>query len=293
MASNNNTTTNSTAGLAIDWANFPPIPVDCEKCGVAFDAVDEAHSHRCSICQDLFGSDEPADPSAAAGTSSEEEEKRKCGLCKRVFRPTEETNGVHCSWCCNKWARNGQDIFAPYGKQMSEKAREYLHQCHQRLAMPAIAPIALLPSFVPYNPPTAPTTSARHATTAPKRRKRAAESANEQVSQQNEPTAKRSKTSQQQATTMQNTQTAQPFGLPRANPEDLSESDRFVAEFLERNPTIPTGLEDITQPWTHYAEHPETLPTNEEQTTQPGEDDKEFRNLLWTAIKEMDEQATK
>ena len=199
MASNNNTTTNSTAGLAIDWANLPPIPVDCEKCGAAFDAVDEAHSHRCSICQDLFGSDEPADA----------------------------------------------------------------------------------------------TTSARHATTAPKRRKRAAESANEQVSQQNEPTAKRSKTSQQQATTMQNAQTAQPFGVPPADPEELSESDRLIEEFLELNPTIPTELEDITQPWDHAAENSETLPTSDEQTTQPGEDDNELRNILRTAIKEMDEQSTK
>ena len=84
---------------------------------------------------------------------------------------------------------------------------------------------------------------------------------------------------------MQNVQTAQPFGIPPADPEELSESDRLIEEFLELNP--------ITQPWDHAAENSETLPTSDERTTQPGEDDNELRNILRTAIKEMDVQSTK
>lgn len=201
MASNNTTTTGSTAGLDID---FPSILVDCEKCGVAFDAIDDAHGWRCTVCQDLFGGDMPANVPTAADTTpaveEEEEKKKNCGRCNRVFRVTPNTNGVDCSWCCNKWANNGQDIFAPHGKQMSSQAREYLHQYHLRRAMPAIAPIATMRRTTSF---AAPIFSAPHATTAPMPRKRAAESTNEQTSQQNEPTAKRSKTSQQQqATTM-------------------------------------------------------------------------------------------
>lgn len=202
MASNTTTTTGSTAGLDIDWDNLPAIPVDCEKCGVAFDAVEDGHGWRGTVCQDLFGGDMPANVPAAADTTPavEEEKKKNCGRCNRVFRVTPNTNGVDCSWCCNKWAHNGHDIFAPHGRQMSSQAAEYLHQYHLRLAMPAVAPIATMRrnTFS-----AAPIFSAPHATTAPMPRKRAAESAKEQISQQNEPTAKRSKTSQQQqATTM-------------------------------------------------------------------------------------------
>ena len=206
MATNNNTAADSTTSLDIDRVSFPSILVDCDKCGVAFDAVDDAHGWRCTVCQVLFGGDMPANVPTVADTTTAAEEKegkkKNCSRCNRVFRATPKTNGVDCSWCCNKWAHNGHDIFAPHGRQMSEQAREYLHQYRQRLAMPAIAPIDTLRPFVPWTAPTTPTTSARDATTAPVPRKRAAESANEHISQQNEPTAKRSKTSQQQATTM-------------------------------------------------------------------------------------------
>ena len=202
MASNDTTAAGSTAGLDID---FPPIPVDCEKCGVAFDAIDDAHGWRCTVCQDLFGRDVPADPSTAADTTPAattpglKEGHLACKTCKASFRPTAKNNGADCTKCCNRQASEGYDVFAQYGQQMTPHARENLRQYHLSLARPTVAPIATMrrTTFS-----AAPIFSAQHATTAPMPRKRAAESANEQISQQNEPTAKRSKTSQQQATTL-------------------------------------------------------------------------------------------
>ena len=87
---------------------------------------------------------------------------------RRLPKGVQGNNGVDCTWCCNKAAHNGHDIFAPHGRPMSDEAREYLHQFYQRLAVPAIAPID---NFVPYIPPTARTTRVRRATTAPVPRK--------------------------------------------------------------------------------------------------------------------------
>ena len=196
MASNNTTTTTgSTAGLDIDWDNLPAIPVVCEKCGAAFDAVDDGHGWRCTVCQDLFGLDIPPKPSNAADTTPAgttpglKEGHLACKTCKASFRPTAKNNGADCTKCCNRQASEGYDVFARYNQKMT-----------------AIAPIATMrrTTFS-----AAPIFSAQHVTTAPMPRKRAAESANEQLSQQNEPTAKRSKTSQQQQATTMPTENAE------------------------------------------------------------------------------------
>jgi hypothetical protein len=274
MASNNN---NSAAGSnAGQNVTFPPVPVDCDKCGVQFDAIDDAHYSRCSVCQELFGGGEPANVPTAADTTPVAVAPALragyilCHTCRREFRPTDKNNGADCTKCCNRAANEGYNIFAGYGQEMTPQAEGLLRQYHQRLAMPAIAPIATLrrTTF-----PAAPTFSAQPTMSAPAPRKRAAESENEQITQQNEPTTKRSKTSQQQATTMQNTQTAQ----AAADTLAIAEQDRLMAESLN---LPPSDNEEPTQPSERTAEHPEIVPTNPEQTTQSGGDDGDLTAFL-------------
>ncbi|GAB7332162.1 hypothetical protein MBLNU13_g04031t1 [Cladosporium sp. NU13] len=204
MASNNTTTAGSTAGLDIDWDTVV-LFIDCEQCGGQYDAIADKHESMCGVCQILFGGYRPANvPTAAATTPAVttpglREGHLSCKTCKTSFRPTSKNNGADCTKCCNRQASEGYDVFARYGQQMTPQARENLRQYHQRLTMPAIAPIATMRRATSS---AAPIFSAQHATIAPVPRKRATESENEQILQQNEPTAKRSKTSQQQATTM-------------------------------------------------------------------------------------------
>lgn len=133
----------------------------------------------------------------------------------------------------------------------------------------AIAPVATLSSLPANTPFTAPTFGAWPTTIAAAPRKRAAESENELFMQQNAPTAKRSRTSQQQATTMQRGQPAQPFSLLSTDPVVLAEQDRLIAELLNR---YPYGFVQASQPSAPTAEHSETITTNPQQTTQPGQD---------------------
>jgi len=282
MASNNNSAAGSNAGQNV---TFPPVPIDCDKCGVQFDAIDDAHYSRCSVCQELFPGDEPANvPTAADTTPVAVADPLRvghnlCHTCGTSFRPTDKNNGADCTKCCNKAANEGYDIFARYGQEISPQAEGLLRQYHQRQSMPAVAPIASLrrTTF-----PAAPTFGAQPTMSAPAPRKRAAEeSENEQITQQNEPTTKRSKTSQQQATTIQNTQTAQAASDTLA----IAEQDRRMAESLNHP---PSDNEEPTQPSEHAAEHSETVPTNPEQTTQSGgDDDDNLIAILKAHMKEL------
>ncbi|KAM0702380.1 hypothetical protein Q7P35_011290 [Cladosporium inversicolor] len=262
MASNTNTAVGSSAGLDIDW-DAVVIIIKCDRCGGQFDAIADVDGDICGVCQELFGGNKPADVATAAGTTMVARNPRlqagqiACSRCDRPFRSTDKNNGVSCTWCCNDVAGEGYDVFAWYGKEMSPQARETLRQYHQRLAMPAVAPITFLRGSTSS---TAPTFGAQPTTSAAAPRKRAVEeSENEQISQQNEPAAKRSKTSQQQeTTTMQSTQPAQLFETPEQ--------------------TTQTAVDDAE------------LVNNPEQASQPYRSDEELANILSAAIKEMDEQ---
>jgi len=264
MASNNNSAAGSNAGQNV---TFPSVPIDCDKCGVQFDAIDDAHYSRCSVCQELFPT--AADTTPVAVADPLRVGHILCHTCGTSFRPTDKNNGADCTKCCNKAANEGYDIFARYGQEMSPQAEGLLRQYHQRQSMPAMAPIATLrrTTF-----PAAPTFGAQPTTSTAAPRKRAAESENEQIFQQNEPTTKRSKTSQQQATTIQNTQTAQAASDTLA----IAEQDRRMAESLN----LPPSDNESTQPGEHTAEHSEIPPTNPEQTTQSGGDDGDLAAIL-------------
>ena len=276
MASNTNSAAGSNADQDIDWSTVEVL-VNCDQCGGQFDAIADAHeSLLCGVCQILFGGNKPANVPTAANTTlvavapALREGHILCRTCGRSFRPTDKNNGADCTKCCNRAANEGVNIFARYGKKMAPQAEGLLQGYHQRQSMPAIAPIA---AFRGATFSTAPTFSAQPTTGAPGPRKRAAESDNEQTTQQNEPNAKRSKTSQQQATTMQNTRTAQ----AAADTLAIAEQDRLMAESLN---LPPSDNGEPTQPSERTAEHPETVPTNPEQTTQSGGDDGDLAAFL-------------
>jgi hypothetical protein len=276
MASNTNTAAGSNAGQDIDWSTVEVL-INCDWCGVQYDAIADEHESLCGVCQALFSGDEPANLAIATDTTPAvavdppgKERQIKCGHCEKRFRPSKNNNGAHCTSCCNDQASKGRDIFKWFGKAMSTQARGLFNEYHQGRPMPAIAPMTTLPS-------NAPTFGAQHATPASSSRKRAAESENEQFMQQNEPTAKRSRTSQQQATTIQSTQSAQTFNLLSSDPVVLAEQDRLIAEMLK---LPPYGLEQTTQPSQPTVEHSQIVSTNPQQTTQPGGDDAEQDRLF-------------
>jgi hypothetical protein len=266
MASNTNTAAGSNAGQDIDWSTVKVL-INCDKCGGQYDAVADEHESLCGVCQALFGGDEPANLATAADTTPAavdalpKERQIKCGHCEKRFRTSKNNNGVHCTPCCNEQASKGRNIFKWFGKEMSTQARNLFNEYHQSRPKPALAP--LLPS-------NAPPFGAQYAPPATVTRKRAAENDSERIMWQTEPAAKRSRTSQQQATTMQSTQPAQSFSLLSNDPVVLAEQDRLIAEMLNRP---DYGLGNTTQPSGFTAEHSQIIPINPQQTTQPGQDD--------------------
>jgi hypothetical protein len=295
MASNTNTAAGSNAGQDIDWSTVKVL-INCDKCGGQYDAIADEHESLCSVCQALFGGDEPANLTTAADTTPAvvdplpKERQTKCGHCEKRFRPSKNNNGVYCTSCCNEQAGKGRDVFKWFGKAMSTQARNLFNEYHQSRPKPALAPMPTLP-------PNAPPLGAQYAPPATFTRKRAAESESEpaaptndiwatmaaaevrriaakdseddQFMQQNQPPVKRARTRQQQPTTMQSTQPAQSFSLLSSDPVVLAEQDRLIAQMLN-HPGY--GLMQSMQPSQSTAGHSQIFPTNPQQTTQQGGD---------------------
>ena len=150
MATNKTTAAlNTFTPSEINWDEIK-LPNNCEKCGTEYDCIDDAHESMCAICQDLFGRDEysntatgfdddTADTASAtdiATTPTVEPQTRPgeipCSICRRRFRPSANTNGVSCTWCCNAAAANGVDVFTKYGYEMAAKARKKLDEFREK-----------------------------------------------------------------------------------------------------------------------------------------------------------------
>lgn len=144
MAPDNATTAHSSiTPWEINWDDIK-LPNNCEKCGAEYDCIDDAHESMCAICQDLFGQDEYSNTATGfdntnttttATTPTVEPQIRPgeipCSICRRRFRPSANTNGVSCTWCCNAAAANGVDVFTKYGFEMAAKARKKLDEFHE------------------------------------------------------------------------------------------------------------------------------------------------------------------
>jgi hypothetical protein len=244
MASNNTTAADKITGEDIDWSAVVLLS-NCDRCGVQYDAIEAAHESLCSVCQELFGDEQPPVVTTAADTTPVARDSRlimgevACGRCRRLFRPTNKNNGVDCTACCNRAAGKGENVFEKYSQEMTPKAKERFDEYKQRHSAPAITPAETLPSssstrqalqpqpelesaapvdqpkgttqkMQTVTPTTAPTVSAQSAAIAAKSSKRAAEtSEDEDFTQQNEPTTKRSKTAQNEETTQESEDTTQ------------------------------------------------------------------------------------
>jgi len=263
MANNNTAADGSTAGNDIDWANVTLFN-DCDLCGVWYDAIEHAHESLCSVCQALFsgevsGAAEPANFKTIFYTTPEvasprlKEGEIPCPSCRRSsFRPSSKNNGANCTWCCNKAAREGRDIFAQYGQEMTPQAKEHLQQYHQRLPSPAVTLWDALRSTTQPLPTVAfntlSTSSAQPAASATESRKRAAEESEvEETTRQNEHTAKRSRTGQRQVATEQSRETT------------------------EHSEIIVTTLDQISQQGGQTSEQFNILSADAEETAELGE----------------------
>lgn len=141
------------APSAINWDEVK-LPNDCEKCGSEYDCIDAAHESMCSVCQQFYDGSEytntatgfdSTNPSVASEEPPIKEGEIKCSICPRHFRPNANGNGVDCTWCCNRAARNGVDLFAKYGREMATMAKMKMEEYLEEQKNNAQAPQRSLP----------------------------------------------------------------------------------------------------------------------------------------------------
>lgn len=122
--------------FGVDWAAVK-WPNDCEKCGRRYDCIDDNHESVCGVCQILFGGDQHANTSAAVDSTTREDPRRKdgqrtCPIDNRLFSPNGNNNGRHCTYCCNKRAGEGFDLWAEVGLVPTPKAQALLRAYQER-----------------------------------------------------------------------------------------------------------------------------------------------------------------